>query len=342
MTEELVQFVRNVKLVRLVLRVMRNCEAVIPHERVPGSVKGYRYPLAEEYLGKDAEAELEKLAGAGLLEKEVADKELACPHCGSIVLALRFHCPNCDSIDIEKDEILEHFPCGFNGPKAKYVNNVCPKCGQPLGELGVDYARQGQSFVCINCGEIFQAPAQKLYCPRDKISFNITDAVEKRMINYHLTPRLKDEINKAVDQQRYIEEKINALGFKTESPALVPGRSGVNHEFFLTATTGFGFVQTVVVVDVLSDHEISTEQVLSLYAKAVDIGAYGLLLAAIPRLSEDAQKVAESYGIICVEAEDLTSAAERLVDKFGELVQAPEERAMQIFGGLGGRRSSAA
>lgn len=337
MTEEILQFVHNVKLVRFILRVMQSPDAVIRYERVPGSIKGYRFPLAEEFLGGEAEADLESLANAGLLEREITGKELSCPRCSSIDLALRFHCPNCDSTDIEKAEVIEHLACGYQGPKAKFENNTCPKCGQPLGELGVDYVRQSLNYVCNHCGDTFQTPVQKLYCPRDNISFHISDAVEKRLVNCKLTTRLKDEINKAVDQQRFIEEKIHALGFKTQAPAVMSGRSGVKHEFFLTATSGFGFVQTKVVVDVLSDHEIGTEQILSLYARAVDVGAYGLLLAAIPGLSEDARKVAESYGIVYVEAEDLASASERLAGKFAELVETPEERALQVFGGLGGR-----
>jgi hypothetical protein len=341
MTEKFIEFVRNVKLVRLILTVLENRDGVVMYERIPGSEKGYRYPLAEEYLGAEAEADLEQLADKGMLEREADAKELGCPRCGSIDLALRMHCPNCDSTNIEKAEVLEHLACGFHGPQAKFQDDTCPKCHQPIGQLGVDYVRQGLNYTCGACEELFQTPVQKLSCARENISFNVADAVEKRLYNYRITEKLKDEINKAVDQQKYIEEKITAFGFKAKSPAVLKGRSGITHQFFLVAAAGFGFVKTRIPIEILSDHEIGTEPVFGLYAKSVDVGAYGVLFAAIPKLSDDAKKVAESYGMVYVEADNLAMAAERLVGKFGELVETPEEQTLEIFGGLGGSKPAA-
>lgn len=330
-------FVKNVRLVKLVLRVMELPDKTIKFERQGGTAQGYRYPLAEEFLGPDAQEQLEDLADNSLLERQFVAKEFGCPKCGSVNLSLRLHCPNCDSTQVERQDIIEHVSCGFQGPQNKFADNKCPKCGEPMGQVGVDYVRQGTQQVCRSCEQIFQAPIQKLTCTRDDISFSVNDAPEISLNNYRLMPRLEEEINRAVNQQQYIQEKVEALGFKTQSPAVLTGRSGVKQQFFLIATSGVGFMKTNIVVDIISNG--TTEEVFSLYAKAIDVSAFGVLFAAIPSLSEDAKKVADSYGMTYVEAEDLSSCAERLVKKFAELVETPEERMLEIFGGLGQRGS---
>ncbi len=329
-------FVKNVRLVRLVLRVLELPDKTITFERQPGSELGYRYPLAEEFLGPDAITILEELADANLLERVFVAKEFGCPKCHSVNLSLRLHCPNCDSTKVERQDIIEHLACGFQGAQEKFVNDTCPKCGQPLGQIGVDHVRQGTQYVCGDCDQFFQTPNQKLTCTRDDISFNVSDAPEVNLYNYKLMPRLEEEINRAVNQQQYIQEKIEALGFKTKSPATLTGRSGVKQQFFMVATSGIGFMKTNIVMDMINAG--STEEVFSLYAKAIDVSAFGVLFAAIPKLSEDAKKVAVSYGMTFVEADDLSQSAERLVKKFAELIETPEERMLEIFGGLGNKQ----
>lgn len=333
MAENIGGFVQNVKLVKFVMRVMELPDKTIKFERQAGTAQGYRYPLAEEYLGVDAQDQLENLADDALLEREFVAKEFGCPKCRSVNLSLRLHCPNCDSTQVERQDIVEHISCGFQGPQSKFVDNLCPKCQQPLGQVGVDYVSQGTQHVCRSCDQIFQAPIQKLNCTRDNISFSITDAPEVNLYNYRLMPRLEEEINRAVNQQQYIQEKVAALGFKTQSPATMAGRSGVKQSFYLVATSGIGFMKTNIVVDIINNG--TTEEVFSLYAKAIDVGAYGVLFAAIPSLSEDAKKVADSYGMTYVEAEDLSTTADRLVRKFAELIETPEEKMLEVFGGLG-------
>ena len=333
MSSDISGFVRNVRLVKLVLRVMELPDKTIKFERQAGTPQGYRYPLAEEFLGANAQEQLEELADNALLERLFVAKEFGCPKCRSVNLSLRLHCPNCDSTQVERQDIIEHISCGFQGPQSKFVGEKCPKCGQPLGQVGVDYVRQGTQQVCRSCEQIFQAPIQKLTCTRDDISFSVSDAPEISLYNYRLMPRLEEEINRAVNQTQYIQEKVEALGFKTQSPASLTGRSGVKQQFFLVATSGVGFMKTNIVVDIISSG--STEEVFSLYAKAIDVSAYGVLFAAIPSLSDDAKKVADSYGMTYIEAEDLSTTAERLVKKFAELVETPEERMLEIFGGLG-------
>lgn len=327
MTEPVAGFVQNIKLVKLVLRIMELPDKTIGFERLADRPEGYGYPLADDYLGPEAPAELARLGDEALLERVFITKEFGCPKCRSIDLSLHLHCPNCDGVKIGRQEIIEHVACGWQGAKSQAVDDRCPKCGDPLRKIGVDYVSQGAQFACENCGNVFQAPIQKLTCTRDHSNFTVTDAAEIPLYNYRLTTRLEDEINRAIDQQKYIQEKIKTMGFKTRSPAVITGHSGIEQQFYLAATSGIGFFKVLIVVELISNGSI--DEILSLYAKALDVKANGVVIAAIPSLSEKSKQLAASYGMPLVEARDLSSAAERLVEKFGELVQSPEEELVE-------------
>lgn len=342
MDESVNRFVKNIKLAKLMLKLIELPEKKIEPEINPAFPSGYRYEIAEEYLGKETKRELESLANDGLLERDFHSKELGCPKDGSINLSFKRHCPNCDSTNITKKELLEHVACGYIGPETEYKGGKCPKCGRDLGKLGVDHIKHGMQYVCQNCGNIFQTPVDKAICLRDKYSFPIAEAREVDLYSYKITKRLEEEISKAVDQQRYISEKLRELGFKVESPATLKGRSGVMHDFFMVATTGAGFLKTRILVELLGDGEINKDDVFGLYAKATDVSAYGALIGAVPKMTEEAKAVARSYKIAFVEDEDLPGVSEKMVRKFAELIETPEERMLEIFGGLHGDKKEAA
>jgi predicted RNA-binding Zn-ribbon protein involved in translation (DUF1610 family) len=333
MNESVNRLIKNIKLAKLMLRLIKLPDKKIEPESNPALPSGYRYPVAEEYLGKNIRDELEGMANEGLLEREFFSKELGCPKDGSINLSFKRHCPNCDSINISKKELIEHMACGYIGPESDYKNGKCPKCGRETGKLGVDYIKHGMQYVCQNCNNFFQDPVDKVVCFKDKYSFPIEDAREVEIYAYKITPLLEQEINKAVNQQKYIADKLQELGFKIESPATLKGRSGVAHDFFMVATSGAGFLKTRVLVELLGDGEITKNDVFNLYAKAMDVSAYGVLIGAIPRMTDDAKAIAKSYKIAFVEDDSLPEVSEKMVHKFAELIETPEEKMLEIFGG---------
>jgi len=331
MTDKVEHFVKNIKLAKLVMRLMNDPEQRIEPEINPTYPLGFRYPLAEEYLGRSARDQLEEMASEGLLEKAFFSKELGCPIDQSINLSLKRHCPNCDSTNIVREELIEHIPCGLVAPETEFKDGKCPKCGRELKKLGVDYLKQGQKYVCQNCQKNFQEPVEKAMCLRDKHSFLLDDAVEVNLYSYKVTKLLEEEINKAIDQQKYMGDKIKELGFSIQSPGILKGKSGVAHDFFMVASSGGGFMKVNIIIELLGDTEIDKDEVLSLYAKATDANAQGVLLGAIPVLTAEAKAIAESYQIAFVEADELSGASEKMVRKFAELVETPEERITELF-----------
>ena len=64
-------------------------------EPVYDSKLGYRYPVVEAIVGDASEAEafLNRLYEAGILERRLYDKIIYCPECGSANISIRYCCP---------------------------------------------------------------------------------------------------------------------------------------------------------------------------------------------------------------------------------------------------------
>lgn len=335
MEERVSRFVKNIKLAKLMLRLIQQSDKTIRPELNPAYSNGYRYGIAEDYLGNNAREELEKLADEGMLEREFYSKELGCPKDESINLSFKRQCPNCSSTNITKKELIEHVACGYIGPSSDFVDDKCPKCGRDLGRLGVNHIKHGMQYVCQNCNEFFQNPSDIAVCLKDRYSFPIENAKEVILYSYLITKQLEEEIVKAIDQQRYIGNKLKELGFKTESPAALKGRSGVEHDFFMVATMGTGFLRIRILLELIGNGEVTKNDIFNFYAKAVDVGAYGALIGVVPRMTDEAKAISKSYKIAFVEGDDLSKISEKMIYKFAELIETPEERMLEVFGGLG-------
>lgn len=341
MEEPMYEFIKNIKLAKLMFRLIETPGGKIQPVIDPSSSMGYRYGIADEYLGKDSKMMLDKLTEKGLLDTEFFSKELGCPKDFSINIVYKRKCPHCQSTNISKHELIEHVECGYIGPDFSYKDHKCPKCEQGLEKIGVDYVKQGLQYACLSCDNFFQNPVNMGVCMQDKYAFPIEDAKEVDLYSYEITKRLKEEITKAINQQQYIGDRLKELGFKIQSPAMVKGRSGINHDFFMVATTGAGFLKTTILIEILGDGEITKDDVFNLYARATDVSAFGVLFGAIPRMTDEAKAVADSYKMAYIEAEDLASAAEKMVRQFAQLIETPEERMLEIFGGLGEKKGAA-
>lgn len=341
MEEHLSRFVKNIKLAKLMLRLIRQSDKTIRPEINPAYSSGYRYGIAEDYLGKGTRDELEKLADEGFLERDFFSKELGCPKDGSINLSFKRQCPKCGSTNITKKELIEHVACGHIAPESEFKDDKCPKCGRELGKLGVNYIKHGMQYVCQSCGNYFQAPSDLAVCIKDRYSFPIESATEVILYSYRITDRLEKEIIKAIDQQKFISSKLQELGFSTESPAVLKGRSGVEHDFFMVATMGTGFLRIRILLELIGDGEITKNDIFNFYAKAIDVGAYGALIGVVPRMTDEAKAIAKSYKIAFVEGGDLSAISEKMIYKFAELIETPEERMLEVFGGFGTKGEAA-
>ena len=148
-------------------------DAVLTPVPAPFAALGHAVPEVDERLGV-APGEglnvLEDLADLGLLERELHNRIHVCPKCRRCQLNMREACPVCSSIDLDIERLIHHFHCAYSGLESEFENDLdltCPKCRKPLRQLGQDFERPHETYVCRTAGHLFEQPyveGQCLHC----------------------------------------------------------------------------------------------------------------------------------------------------------------------------------
>ncbi|HEX6810795.1 MAG TPA: hypothetical protein VF384_04145 [Planctomycetota bacterium] len=154
----------------------------------PFAATGHGYALADRTLGVqsgEARAGLEELAELGLLRRELHNRVHVCPKCSRCQLNFRETCPNCDSLLLRIERLIHHFACAYIGLETEFANGlemICPKCRQRLFQIGQDFDRPHETYVCDGCKEMSELPAvhgQCLHCT------NLFPVLEARVLDIH-------------------------------------------------------------------------------------------------------------------------------------------------------------
>lgn len=287
-------------------------------EPVYDSQSGYRYPEVEAIVGDPSLVEpfLKKLHDSSVLERHLFDKVIVCPSCNSANVSFRYCCPFCKSFDIQKSSLVEHVKCGYMDLEANFRKGdtyVCPKCREEMRTLEVDYRKAGVWCSCNSCGKNFDIPVSAHFCRNCHASSTFEEASLEDVYSY----KLKDTVRKASSLNFFLVPAIRDLlvgqGLKVESPAFVVGKSGAKHSFDIVAQKGSGS-RKALVIDVATATEgvVSEQPIIALFAKIFDVSPEKAYLIAVPRLSENAKKMAELYSIRIVEAENQNEAVKTL------------------------------
>lgn len=143
------------------------CLSPKPDPRAP---LAHACPRVEEPLGLPPGAGLEvleHLAELGLLQRDLHNLVHLCPGCASWKLNFREVCPACRSIDLHVEPMLQHFRCAYVGLDSEFrrgLELVCPRCDAGLQQLGHDFERPHQSWVCNACDDLFEEPLVEVQC----------------------------------------------------------------------------------------------------------------------------------------------------------------------------------
>ncbi len=127
---------------------------------------GYAYPAVSSLIDasdQDSINILETLANNGILIKQPFEKFYIDPD-GLFQLVPTERCPRCDSANIIKGQLVEHFSCGYVGMDKDFKQEsryVCPKCRKDLRLIGTDYRNVGIHYRCQDCNEVFTTPVVK-------------------------------------------------------------------------------------------------------------------------------------------------------------------------------------
>jgi len=282
---------------------------------------GYNYPIVETIVGdpSGAEAFLNKLCEAGILERKIYDKAIYCPKCGSTNISVRYYCPHCKSFDIQKSMLIEHVKCGYMDVEGNFHEDsrlVCPKCHEELKRADVDYRRAGVWCTCNECNKSFDIPAASHFCRDCHGDFTFEEIMIKNIYSYRLKEEAKNEATVGWVMIAPIKEFLTKEGYKVESPAFLKGKSGANHFFDFVARKEPSDGKVVVIdLAISSEGAISEQPVIGLFAKIFDVSPDNAYLIAVPRMNENAKKMAQLYKIHVVEAKNEKDATKALKEE---------------------------
>jgi len=282
---------------------------------------GYRYPTVEAIVGdaSSAEAFLNRLYEAGILERRLYDKIIYCPKCDSANISIHYCCTYCKSFNILRSALIEHVKCGYMDVEENFQKGnklICPKCHEELRKPDVDYRRAGTWCTCKDCGKNFDIPLAGHFCRNCHENFTFEDAVIKDVYAYSLKEEVEEEISRGWVIIAPIRDFLAENGFEVESPAFVKGKSGANHMFDIAAFKGEA-ARKVTVIDLATSTEnaVKEQPVIALFAKIFDVSPDNAYLIAIPKISENGKKMAELYNIKVIEASNQKEAIKALKDK---------------------------
>jgi len=279
---------------------------------------GIKYPQAEKVLGESSEnikSLINKLVKHGILLKKFNEKILSCPNCYSINVTTHYHCPFCNSINIEKEVLIEHVLCGNIDSKTNYEKNkklICPKCKKELKEPNVDYRIIGSWFECNSCNKKFDEPNLIHFCRNCKKDFRIEEIDLIDVFSYKLNEELKSEIEEKL-MITPIKKALEELSYKVEVPGILQGSSGASHTFNLVASKIKENKEKTIALDIsLSTSTVSEQSVITLFAKIFDTHPSESFLIVMPTLSEKGKKLAELYGVKVIEGKNVEEIINKL------------------------------
>ncbi len=148
----------------------------------------------------------------------------ACPVCGDVGLSLNVYCPNCNSQDLLKVDIVIHYECRYADDISVFRRPeglACPYCEKPLRVVGVDYGRPGISYKCNNCLNIFQFPLIEFTCSEGHmLRLDELALYRSPVVVYEPSKSLRESAAwKVLD----LVEVLNSYGYKAEPFALLRG-----------------------------------------------------------------------------------------------------------------------
>jgi CheY-like chemotaxis protein len=275
---------------------------------------GFSYREADAIIGmkgKETALTLESLAQEGLLLRKDFEKILQSPT-GSFQMVPVERCPQCDSSQLVRGQLIEHFSCGYIGLEEEFLkglNQVCPKCKRELKLIGTDYRKPGMRYICNICHGIFPSPVIKCRCLGTGEVYRLEELREVPLYSYRLNEANKKRLEFELEPKRQLIECLVNLGYEVKEAVQVQGKSGATHVIDLLANKDDLLVKHTVAVGILaapnSETSVSIDSLFGFDSKVYDAGIENKMVIAVPGLTSEAMKFAERQGIRVYRLEDL-------------------------------------
>jgi CheY-like chemotaxis protein len=275
---------------------------------------GFSYREADSAMGttgKETVIILESLAKQGVLVKRDFEKILASPD-GSVQLLPVEKCPTCDSSDLTRGQLIEHFACGHIGLEDEFMrgsNQVCPKCHRELKLIGTDYRKPGMRYICGSCHGIFPSPVVKSRCLKTGEIYRLEDLHYISIYSYSLNESYRKKLEFELEPKKQLIDYLVRLGYDIQESVQVQGRSGATHKVDILASMDDLLTRHTVAIGILAapndEADVSIDPLFNFDSKIYDTGINSKMVIAVPRFTPEAMKFAERQGIRVYNLEDL-------------------------------------
>ena len=305
---------KNPKAVKLVGWLLSRKDARIDPDINLQNKDGYSYRIADDIMetsGKITSSILESLAEKDVLLRDNFERILLTPD-GSIQLIPVERCPNCDSSDLVRGKMIEHFACGHVGFEEEFVSGlktVCPKCKKELKLIGTDYRNPGLRYTCKSCQGVFPLPTIKYRCLKTGEIFSLEELDHVWLYSYRLNEDCRKRLEFELEPKKRFVDYLYKLGYNVQESMKLQGRSGATHTIDLLATMDDPIAKHRVAIGILAapqgEEAVNIDSLFSLDSKIYDIGIKHKIVLAVPGLASDAKKFAERQDIRVYGVEEL-------------------------------------
>ncbi len=286
---------------------------------------GYRYIDIEKTVNMNVEETanfLENLVKAEILDREMYDMELRCPHCNSPNISVNYVCPKCVSTNIKKTILLEHIPCGYLGTVVTFGEPMtCPKCGKLIDEG--QYRDAGSIYTCGTCDHQIETPFIAHWCRVCNDKFSFENAIYQPKYAYLPSKSTKMDMTQGILYPSSIISLFEEQGFTRQMETKIKGESGVEHIFDLAfrsyeqGSEKSEIEEAKFFVDIhFSPNPMNELDFLKCCAKATDAkaarGNIDIILMILPGLDYNAQALSKTYNLNLITGENPSMALSRL------------------------------
>ncbi len=282
------------------------------------------YPILSE-IGevKDNAEYLDGLVTDGILEQKLYEKMIVCPiHPDTFSTSIRFYCPSCHSMDVEKLNLFEHKKCGYITESTNFdfsdpENSNCPSCKKAITNFEKEIRVPAMWYQCNDCSEKFDNAVIKLHCRKHEHDFDTNSGQFITAFSYKLknseisinsdTCQIKDELLKL----------LQGFNFDAKLNVSITGKSGNVHEipiFGKSTTTN----ESILIFIKNQPGGIDQSDVNSILVPKLDINPTNTLLVTLSGVHDGVENLVKHYGIHLISEPDFSQIIARVEEFVSE------------------------
>ena len=183
----------------LVRALIEGNERRVEPQLVCDDLQGWRYPQVIRHFGfaVDAVAVMERLVEHGLCSRVIAQRVRACPTCAGHQLVYGETCARCHAIDFVRETMIHHFSCAHMDTLQNFRRGEgleCPKCHKSLHQIGRDYEKPSDCYLCRSCAFISAETHVQARCLACQAVVAPEQTVERLAYAYDLTPKADEAV----------------------------------------------------------------------------------------------------------------------------------------------------